>query len=70
MDCARHYVASSNQDMTDPHLWRDVWMTSLISRFQTISRTGWTYPVPGIDPLDEAEDIPSLSVPHFTRGIN
>jgi hypothetical protein len=45
-------------------------MDDLSSRFQTISRTGQTYPVPDTDLLDKAKDIPTLSIPHFTQCID
>jgi hypothetical protein len=35
-----------------------------------ISCTGRIYPVPDTDPSDEAEDILTLSIPHFTRRID
>jgi hypothetical protein len=38
--------------------------------FPEIYHTGWTYLVPDTDPLDEAEDIPTLPVPHFTQCID
>jgi hypothetical protein len=55
---------------TDLLPWRDAWTTSPLFHFQTISRTGQTYPVPDADPSDETEDIPTQPVPHFTRHID
>ncbi|KAJ7794568.1 hypothetical protein B0H14DRAFT_3496857 [Mycena olivaceomarginata] len=39
-------------------------------RSRTLSRTGRTYRVPDTDPSDEAEDILTQPVPHFTRRID
>ncbi|KAJ7819754.1 hypothetical protein B0H14DRAFT_3472801 [Mycena olivaceomarginata] len=48
----------------------NVWTICPLFCSQTISRAGWTYHVPDTDPSDEAEDIPTQPVPHFTRRIN
>ncbi|KAJ7756140.1 hypothetical protein B0H14DRAFT_3512248 [Mycena olivaceomarginata] len=46
------------------------WTTFPRFRSRTLSHTGRTYRVPDADPSDEADDIPTQPVPHFTRRIN
>jgi hypothetical protein len=64
-DGARHYSAPSNRIRPVPS--RGVWTTSPLFHSQT---TGRTHHVPDADPSDEAEDIPTQPIPHFTRRID
>jgi hypothetical protein len=57
-DCVRCYSASTNR------------IRPLPCRPRTLSRTGRTYRVPDADPSDEAHNIPTQPVPHFTRRID
>jgi hypothetical protein len=61
-DCVCRYLVSTNRIRPlpcHPHFC-----------LRTLSHTGRTYRVPDTDPSDEAEDIPTQPVPHFTRRIN
>jgi hypothetical protein len=65
VDCVHHCSAFSNRIQPVPS--RGPWTTSPLFRSQT---TGRTYGVPDADPSDEAEDILTPPIPHFTRHID